>query len=67
MKWTQKQMRTVGKIAYVAADRRQRLLTKDQIGWLQEKMDEIQRLAKLRNLERDAVDGQRGVCLSLLP
>jgi len=47
MKWTQKQMRTVGKIAYVAADRRQRLLTKDQIGWLQEKMDEIQRLAKL--------------------
>uniref|UniRef100_A0A6M3L873 Uncharacterized protein n=1 Tax=viral metagenome TaxID=1070528 RepID=A0A6M3L873_9ZZZZ len=43
---TEEEKIVVGKIVYIASDKRHRVLLQDENDWLEEKMKEIRRLAK---------------------
>ena len=45
--YTKKDKEIIGQILYLAADKREHVLKDDCIDWLEEKMLEIERLAKL--------------------
>jgi hypothetical protein len=45
-KWTNEQKIIVGKIYFIASDKRSRVLNTDQIEWLERKLAEIKKLSR---------------------